>query len=93
MKAFFFHTSTTDLVRTTAEPLINHTDKGLYTDYKDFVLECVIRFMGIKRNYPTAEFVDTGNGVCVFVDGVMVYESHILYVEPNAVEVPDEDEV
>ena len=92
MKAYNCTTSTTDLVRPNNNPLINNTDQELFTDYQDFVFGSMLRYMGIKERYPNAKFVDTGNGVMVYVDGVMVYESHIVKVEPEAVEIPDEDE-
>lgn len=92
MKAHFCITATTDLVRKNMEPLINHTERELFVDYDDFVFGCSIRYVGIKSRFPSAEFVNTGNGVCIFVDGFMVYESHILYVEPEEVEVEEDSE-
>ena len=47
--------------------------------------------MGIKRNYPTAIFERTERGAKVFVDGVMVYELELLHIDPEPVEIPDED--
>ena len=68
--AHYCITSTTDLVRKNMEPLINDTDRELFS----------------------AEFVDTGNGVCIFIEGFLVYESHIVLVEPELIEIPDEDD-
>lgn len=90
MKAFYCLTSTTDLVRTIANPIINEIDRELFTDYADFVFDCSIRFMGIKKLYPNAEFVKASDGVKILVNGVIVYWKRILQVEPTPVEI-DED--
>ena len=90
--AHYCITSTTDLVRKNMEPLINDTDRELFVDYEDFVFGCSIRYLGIKSRFPSAEFVDTGNGVCIFIEGFLVYESHIVLVEPELIEIPDEDD-
>ena len=90
--AHYCTTSTTDLVRKNMEPLINYTDRELFADYGDFVLGCYLRFLGIAKRFPNAEFIDTGYGVSVFVEGYLVFESHIIFVEPELIEVPDEDE-
>ena len=90
MKAYYFISFVTDLVRTT-EPLIKDVCKDLCSDFEDFVFTAYIRFMGIKRNYPTAVFERTERGAKVFVDGVMVYESELLHIDPEPVEIEDED--
>lgn len=90
MKAYYFISFVTDLVRTT-EPLIKDVCKDLCSDFEDFVFIAYIRFMGIKRAYPAAIFERTERGAKVFVDGVMVYESELLHIDPEPVEIPDED--
>ena len=92
MKAFACITSTTDLVRTNLPARINDTDRAFFTDRKDFFLDCAIRVMGIRQRYPDAEVITTKDGMLVFVDGVMVFDKHILYIEPGFVDIPDEDE-
>lgn len=92
MKAFYCVTSTTDLVRPNLPARINDTDRELFTDRKDFLLDCAIRVMGIRQRYPDAEVITTNDGMLVFVDGVMVFDKHLLYVEPGSVEIPDDDE-
>lgn len=90
MKAYYFISFVTDLVRTD-EPLIKDVCKNLCSDFEDFVFTAYLRFMGIKRNYPTAVFERTAKGAKVFVDGVMVYELELLHIDPVPVEIPDED--
>lgn len=90
MKAYYFISFVTDLVRTT-EPLIKDVCKDLCSDFEDFVLTAYLRFMGIRRDYPTATFECTARGAKVFVDGVMVYELELLHIDPVPVEIPDED--
>lgn len=90
MKAYYFISFVTDLVRTT-EPLIKDVCKDLCSDFEDFVFTAYLRFMGIKRNYPTAIFERTERGAKVFVDGVMVYELELLHIDPEPVEISDED--
>lgn len=92
MKAFYCVTSTTDLVRTNLPARINDTERELFSDSKDFLLDCAIRTMGIRQRYPNAEVITTNNGMLVYVDGVMVFDKHILYIEPGFVDIPDEDE-
>lgn len=92
MKAFFCVTSTTDLVRNNLTPLINHTERELFADRKDFLLDCAIRTIGIRQRYPNAEIIVQKDTYLVYVDGVMVFDKHILYIEPGAVDIPDEDE-
>lgn len=90
MKANYYISFTTDLVRTN-EPLIKDVCKDLCSDFEDFVFTAYLRFMGIKRKYPTAIFERTEKGAKVFVDGVMVYELELLYIDPEPVDIPDED--
>jgi hypothetical protein len=90
MKANYYISFVTDLVRTN-EPLIKDVCKDLCSDFEDFVFTAYLRFMGIKRNYPTATFEHTKRGAKVFVDGVMVYELELLHIDPDPVEIPDED--
>ena len=92
MKAFFCLTSTTNLVRPNNTPLINYIERELFTDFQDFVFSSELCFMGIKERYPNAEFVVASNGVMIYIGEIMVYESHIIKVEPDAIEIPDEDE-
>jgi hypothetical protein len=90
MKAFYYITSTTDLVRTNNTPLIKYVDKELCTDLKDFQFSAFLRFTGIKRDYPTAEFHTTERGAYVLVDGVRVYETEVIAIDPCPVEVEDD---
>lgn len=90
MKAYYFISFVTDLVRTT-EPLIKDVCKDLCSDFEDFIFNAYLRFMGIKLNYPTAIFKHTKRGAKVFVDGVMVYELELLHIDPEPVEIEDED--
>ena len=90
MKAYYFISFVTDLVRTT-EPLIKDVCKDLCSDFEDFVFTAYLRFMGIKRRYPTANFERTERGAKVFVDGVMVYELELLHIDPEPVDIEDED--
>lgn len=90
MKAYYFISFVTDLVRTN-EPLIKDVCKDLCSDFEDFVFTAYIRFMGIKRAYPTAIFERTERGAKVFVDGVMVYELELLHIDPEPVVIEDED--
>lgn len=90
MKAYYFISFVTDLVRTN-EPLIKDVCKDLCSDFEDFVFTAYIRFMGIKRAYPAAIFERTERGAKVFVDGVMVYELELLHIDPEPVEIEDED--
>lgn len=90
MKGFYFISFVTDLLRTN-DPAIKDVCKYLCTEFEDFVFTAYLRFMGIKRNYPTAVFERTARGAKVFVDGVMVYELELLHIDPVPVEIPDED--
>lgn len=90
MKAYYFISFVTDLVRTN-EPLIKDVCKDLCSDFEDFVFTAYIRFMGIKRAYPAAIFERTERGAKVFVDGVMVYELELLHIDPEPVDISDED--
>ena len=90
MKAYHFISFVTDLLRVN-DPAIKDVCKYLCTEFDDFVFTAYLRFMGIKRNYPTATFEATGKGAKVFVDGVMVYELELLHIDPVPVEIPDED--
>ena len=92
MTAYYYATSTTDLVRPNNTPLINYCDKGLYTDLEDFVMEAFLRFTGIKEKCPTAVFSNLGFSVSVYVDGFEVYRKTILGIDPTPVEIPDDDE-
>ena len=87
MKAFYFTTCTTDLVRTNDTPLIKYVDKELCTDFEDFMYVPRLRFCGIKRDYPTAKFQATETGARVFVDGVLVYEINVIAIDETPVEV------
>ena len=65
MKAFYYATVTTDLVRPNNTPLVNHFDKGLYTDLEDFAFDAYIRYLGIKEQFPNAVFTPLGFSVSV----------------------------
>ena len=91
--AFYYYTCITDLVRKGLAPRIKEPAKGLYRNYIDFVNECKLRYLGIKGEYPDAEFIATDSGVSIFVQGVMVYEHYIVYIDQTPVKVPDDDEV
>ena len=91
MKAKYYNSFVTDLVRTNNTPRIKDVEKDLCTDIEDFVLTAYLRFMGIKMEYPTAVLEYTGKGARVIVDGVLVYEKELLYIDPEPVEIPDED--
>lgn len=90
MKANYYISFVTDLVRTD-EPLIKDVCKDLCSDFEDFVFTAYLRFMGIKRKYPTAIFERTERGARVIVDGVLVYELELLHIDPEPVEIPDEE--
>ena len=87
MKAFYYTTCTTDLVRKNDTPLINSIDKEICTDFKDFQFCAFLRFTGIKRDYPTAKFHTTEKGACVLVDGILVYKTEVIAIEPCPIEV------
>lgn len=90
MKTNYYISFVTDLVRTN-EPLIKDVCKDLCSDFEDFVFTAYLRFMGIKRKYPTAIFERTERGARVTVDGVLVYELELLHIDPEPVEIPDEE--
>jgi hypothetical protein len=90
MKANYYISFVTDLVRTN-EPIIKDVCKDLCSDFEDFVFTAYLRFMGIKRKYPTAIFERTERGARVIVDGVLVYELELLHIDPEPVEIPDEE--
>ena len=92
MTAFYYATSTTDLVRPNNTPLINYCDKGLYSDLEDFAMDAFIRYMGIKEVYPQAVFNNLGFSASVYVDGFEVYRKTIIGIDTTPVEIPDEDE-
>lgn len=89
MKAHFYLTAITDLVRTNNTPRINDIEKGLYTDLEDWQFNAYLRFLGIKSKYPLAEFrTDLGNAY-VYIEGVLVYRAELLAINPEPVEVED----
>lgn len=90
MKTNYYISFVTDLVRTN-EPLIKDVCKDLCSDFEDFVFTAYLRFMSIKRKYPTAIFERTERGARVTVDGVLVYELELLHIDPEPVEIPDEE--
>lgn len=89
MKAFYYLSSITDLVRTDNTPRINDIEKGLFTDLKDWQFDAYIRFIGIKGNYPNAEFHVKSGLVYVLVDDVLVYKAELLAINPEPVEIED----
>ena len=91
MKGYYFISFVTDLVRIN-KPLIKEVSKELCSDFEDFMFIAYLRFLGIKRKYPTATFKHTEWGGRVFIDGVMVYESELLYIDPEPIEVEDKVE-
>ena len=92
MKAYYYETETTDLVRPDNTPLINYCDKGLYSDLEDFAMDAFIRYMGIKEVYPQAVFNNLGFSASVYVDGFEVFRKTIIGIDTTPVEIPDEDE-
>ena len=89
MKAYYYISSITDLVRTNNTPRIKETEKELCTDMDDFRFCAFIRFLGIKKDYPTAELHNFDRGAYVLVDGVLVYSLELIAIDPNPVEVED----
>ena len=87
MQAHYYISCTTDLVRSNNAPLINDIDKELCTDFEDFVFSALIRYIGIKDKYPTAEFRRTTEGAYVVVEGVCVYEKRLISVLDTPVEI------
>jgi hypothetical protein len=92
MKAYYYATETTDLVRPNNTPLIKHFDKGLYSDLEDFMMDCYIRYVGIHAMYPQAVFQNFGFSASVYVDGIEVFRKTVLGMDTTPVEIPDEDE-
>jgi hypothetical protein len=92
MKAYKFWTKTTDFARIGMKPLINHVDDGIYADLADFIFECYIRFTGIKENYPEAIFSNLGTSAQVSVGGAVVYVAQVLAIDPEPIEVDDDEE-
>ena len=92
MKAYYYATETTDLVRPNNTPLIKYVDKALYSDLDDFIMDCYIRYAGIHALYPSATFVNLGFSASVYVAGVEVFRKTILGMDMTPVEIPDEDE-
>lgn len=91
MKAHYFISLLTDLVRKNHEPLIKEPCKDLCSDYEDFMFSAYLRFVGIKAVYPTAEFVTADGLALIFVDGVEVYRKELIYIDPDPVEVTDDE--
>lgn len=92
MKAYKFLTKTTDFARIGLKPLINHVDEGIYADLTDFIMECYLRFTGIKEKYPEAIFSNLGTSAQVSIGGAVVYVAQVLAIDPEPIEVEDEDD-
>ena len=92
MKAYFYISIVTDLLRADNTPIIRETEKDLFSDYDDYLFSAWLRFMGIKENYPTAQFHHDDTGAMVTIDGVVVYDRQILYIEPTPVDIEDDHE-
>lgn len=92
MKAYKFLTKTTDFARKGMAPLINDVEEGFYTDLADFIFQCYIRFVGIKEKYPEAIFSNLGTSAQVSVGGAVVYVAQVLAIDPDPVEIEDEDD-
>ena len=92
MKAYYYLSLLTDLVRTDKAPLIKEPVKDLCTDSEDYLFGAYLRYVGIKEKYPVAEFVSGPYGASVLIDGIEVYRLELLYIEPTPVEV-EEDEL
>jgi hypothetical protein len=92
MKAYKFLTKTTDFARVGLLPVINCIDEGIYADLDDFIFECFIRFTGIKERYPEAIFSNLGTSAQVSVGGAVVYVAQVLAIDPEPIEVEDDDE-
>lgn len=90
MIAFYHISLVTDLVRKNGEPLIKEPVKDLCSGYEDYELSAYLRYIGIKTDYPTAEWVADGTIFSVLVDGVEVYRKELIYIDPEFVEVEDE---
>ena len=92
MKAYKFLTKTTDFARIGLPPVINCVNEDIYADLYDFICECFIRFTGIKESYPEAIFTNLGTSVQVSVGGAVVYVAQVLAIDPEPIEVDDEEE-
>lgn len=90
MKAYYYISLLTDLVRPNNTPLIKEPVKDLCADHEDYALSIRIRYIGIVRDYPTAELHQLKNGAYVSVDGVEVFRQELVYIDPVPVEVPEE---
>ena len=95
MKAYYYISYTTDLVRffdgQAQEPRIKEVEKELCSDMDEFRLGAFIRYHRIKERYPTATFHDWEKGAYVLVEGVLVYSTEVIAIDPNPVEVPEDD--
>lgn len=91
MTAFYHISLVTDLVRKNHEPLIKEPFKDLCSGLEDYAMSAYIRYLGIKMDYPTAEWVADGSTFSVYVDGVEVYRKELVYIDPELVMVSDED--
>lgn len=91
MKAHYYISLVTDLVRANHEPLIKEPTKDLCADNADYALTAFLRYIGIKTKYPTAEWKANGANAYVYVDGVEVYRKELVYIDADAVDVEDDD--
>ena len=89
MEAYYYYTCVTDLLAET--PRIKDLEKELCVDSSDFILGKYLRFMGIKKDHPTAEFFVSDSCCYVLVEGVLVYIAGILSVDPTPVEVSESE--
>lgn len=92
MKAFYYTTITTDLIRPNAEPLYNDISEDLYSDLEDFCFGLILKFLFIKKRFPTAIFQRTRKGARVFIDGKMVYETTLIHIDPTPIEIPEDED-
>lgn len=92
MKAYKYLIKTTDFARIGLPPVINCVDEGLYADLNDFIFECFIRFTGIKESYPEAIFSNLGTSAQVSVGGAVVYVAQVLAIDPEPIEIDDEED-
>ena len=79
MKAYYYVTNTTDLLRT-GEPRINDMDTELYEGVEDFIFGARLRFMGIKEKYPSATLCasEEEGWAMITVEGFPVYFTRIV---------------
>lgn len=91
MKAFYCTTCTTDIARTES-PLINEFDYELYTDLDDFRFGCMLRFMGIKPDFPDAKFIDNGFVIEIVAGELTLFRKSILSIDTEGVELGDEED-